>query len=163
MTDRTSPDSCRITTSGAAIQPVLWVSPEQFANFMDSDEAPFGKYVPARKTCAGNFTMPLFAAPAQPAPEPANADRTHALRASHGQAPADYLAQREIPFVPKNGGAHLIVEGRDCFIDFWPGTGKWHSRCGKKGFGVRNLVAFIETPSNAESNGHTSDPTRTPG
>ena len=55
------------TTSGAAIQPVLWVSPEQFANFMDADEAPFGKYVPARKTRAGNFTMPLFAASA-PAP-----------------------------------------------------------------------------------------------
>ena len=48
--------------------PVLWVSPEQFANFMDSDEAPVGKYVPARKTSAGNFTMPLFAARA-PAPE----------------------------------------------------------------------------------------------
>jgi dihydrofolate reductase (trimethoprim resistance protein) len=59
---------------------------------------------------------------------------------------ADYLAQRGIPFVSKNGGAHLIVEGKDCFIDFWPGTGKWHSRCGKKGFGVRNLVAFVETP-----------------
>ena len=55
--------------------PVLWVSPEQFANFMDADEAQFGRYVPARKTCAGNFTMPLFAAPAQPAAEPANADR----------------------------------------------------------------------------------------
>ena len=62
-------------TSGAAIQPVLWVSPEQFANFMDADEAQFGRYVPARKTSAGNFTMPLFAAPAQPAAEPANADR----------------------------------------------------------------------------------------
>ena len=51
--------------------PVLWLSPEQFANFVDADEAPFGKYVPARKTSAGNFTMPLFAArapaPAQPA------------------------------------------------------------------------------------------------
>ena len=58
-------------TSGAAIQPVLWVSPEQFANFMDADEAQFGRYVPARKTSAGNFTMPLFAAPAQPAAEPA--------------------------------------------------------------------------------------------
>ena len=58
-------------TSGAAIQPVLWVSPEQFANFMDADEAQFGRYVPARKTSAGNFTMPLFAAlaPAQPAAE----------------------------------------------------------------------------------------------
>ena len=53
--------------------PVLWVSPEQFANFMDADEAQFGRYVPARKTSAGNFTMPLFAArapaPAQPAAE----------------------------------------------------------------------------------------------
>ena len=103
------------TTSGAAIQPVLWVSPEQFANFMDADEAQFGRYVPARKTSAGNFTMPLFAAPAQPAaqqgaayaalPEKyylaggevptwdatqmhAFADATHALRASHGQAPS---------------------------------------------------------------------------
>lgn len=50
--------------------PVLWLSPEQFANFVDADEAPFGKYVPARKTSAGKFTMPLFAArapaPAQP-------------------------------------------------------------------------------------------------
>ena len=59
--------------------PVLWVSPEQFANFMDSDEAPFGKYVPARKTCAGNFTMPLFAAsapaPAQPASKEQPNDR----------------------------------------------------------------------------------------
>ena len=54
-------------TSGAAIQPVLWVSPEQFANFMDADDAQLGRYVPARKTSAGNFTMPLFAAPAQPA------------------------------------------------------------------------------------------------
>ena len=61
MTTTTTP------TSGAAIQPVLWVSPEQFANFMDADEAQFGRYVPARKTSAGNFTMPLFAAPAQPA------------------------------------------------------------------------------------------------
>ena len=55
--------------------PALWLSPEQFANFVDADEAPFGKYVPARKTSVGKFTMPLFAAPAQPAAEPANADR----------------------------------------------------------------------------------------
>ena len=59
-------------TSGAAIKPVLWVSPEQFANFMDADEAQFGRYIPARKTSAGNFTMPLFAAraPAESVPPP---------------------------------------------------------------------------------------------
>ena len=107
--------------------PVLWLSPEQFANFVDADEAQFGRYVPARKTSVGNFTMPLFAAltPAQPAAQqvaayatlPENyylargevptwdakrmhafADATHALRASHGQAPAavpdDFLSHK---------------------------------------------------------------------
>ena len=125
-------ETCAALAAGQATAaqpaPVLWVSPEQFANFMDADEAQFGRYVPARKTSAGNFTMPLFAAPAQPAaqqgaayaalPEPDIAvgndgrariytckdivgepyytagqlrdfaDATHALRASHGQAPA---------------------------------------------------------------------------
>jgi len=54
-----------------------------------------------------------------------------------------YLAQHGIPFEPKNNGAHLIVEGKDCYIDFWPGTGKWKTRKGKSGFGVRSLVAYI--------------------
>lgn len=74
-------------------------------------------------------------------------------RADNRENSAEYLAQHGISFVAKNGGAHLIVKGKDCFIDFWPGTGKWHSRCGKKGFGVRNLVAFIGVPSNAEVSG----------
>ena len=68
-------------------------------------------------------------------------------RADNRESSASYLRERGIPFVEKNYGAHLIVEGKDCFIDFWPGTGKWNSRCGKKGFGVRNLVAFIGVPS----------------
>lgn len=74
-------------------------------------------------------------------------------RADNRQSSAVYLQERGIPFESKNGGAHLIVEGRECFIDFWPGTGRWHSRCGKKGFGVRNLVTFIGAPSNAEVKG----------
>lgn len=67
-------------------------------------------------------------------------------RADNRENSAEYLRERGIPFVEKNNGAHLIVEGKDCFIDFWPWPGKWHSRCGKKGFGVRNLVAFICQP-----------------
>ena len=66
-------------------------------------------------------------------------------RADNRENSAEYLRTRSIPFVSNNHGAHLIVEGRDCFIDFWPGTGKWNSRCGKKGFGVRNLVEFIDS------------------
>lgn len=69
---------------------------------------------------------------------------------SNEASSSEYLRERGIPFVEKNDGAHLIVEGRECFIDFWPGTGKWNSRCGKKGFGVRNLVAFIGEPSNPQ-------------
>lgn len=82
----------------------------------------------------------------------------HEKRADNRESSAEYLAQRGIPFVSKNGGAHLVVEGKDCFIDFWPGPGKWHSRCGKKGFGVRNLVAFIGAPSNAKVTGRASGP-----
>lgn len=69
-------------------------------------------------------------------------------RANNRESSAEYLQARGIPFVEKNNGAHLVVEGKDCFIDFWPGTGRWNSRCGKSGFGVRNLVAFIGASSN---------------
>lgn len=66
-------------------------------------------------------------------------------RASNRDSSAQYLMEREIPFTSHNNGAHLIVEGKTCYIDFWPGTGKWHCRSGKKGFGVRNLVTYCQT------------------
>lgn len=65
-------------------------------------------------------------------------------RADNRKSSAIYLQENGIPFEPKNGGAHLVVEGHDCFIDFWPGTGKWITRNGHKGFGVRNLIEFIK-------------------
>jgi len=58
---------------------------------------------------------------------------------------AQYLRVREIPFTSHNNGAHLIIEGKTCYIDFWPGTGKWNCRSGKKGFGLRNLVEYCQT------------------
>ena len=64
-------------------------------------------------------------------------------RASNRDQSAEYLRNKDIPFTEHNGGAHLVVEGKSGYIDFWPGTGRWNSRCGKKGFGVRNLVTFI--------------------
>lgn len=66
-----------------------------------------------------------------------------AKRADNRDQSADYLAQRSIPFTANNMGAHLIVEGRTGYIDFWPGTGRWNTRDGHKGFGVRNLVNYI--------------------
>ena len=82
--------------------------------------------------------------------KPAMQEASQQRRASNRANSAALLRANGVPFESKNGGAHLIVEGRECPIDFWPGTGKWHSRCGKKGFGVRNLVAFIGAP-NAQS------------
>lgn len=71
-------------------------------------------------------------------------ERSKTRRASNRENSAEMLEQAGIPFVSKNEGAHLIVEGRECYIDFWPGTGKWHSRDGAKGFGVRNLLEFVK-------------------
>ena len=65
-------------------------------------------------------------------------------RANNRKNSADMLANSGISFESKNGGAHLIVEGRSCLIDFWPGTGKWNARDGKRGFGVKNLIVYIK-------------------
>lgn len=64
-------------------------------------------------------------------------------RADNRKNSASYLRERGIPFTESISGVHLIVEGRECAIDFWPGTGKWYCRSGKKGFGVRSLVEYI--------------------
>ena len=64
-------------------------------------------------------------------------------RASNRDQSAIYLTERDIVFSSNNSGAHLIVEGNSGYIDFWPGTGKWIVRKGRKGFGVKNLVNFI--------------------
>lgn len=66
-------------------------------------------------------------------------------KSNNREQSAQYLKRHDIPFETKNNGAHLIVEGKDCFVDFWPGTGKWITRKGERGFGVRNLVKFIDT------------------
>ena len=65
-------------------------------------------------------------------------------RAQNREYAVKYLERNDIPFSSKNGGAHLIVEGPTCFIDYWPGTGKWIPRDTKKqGFGLRGLIDHI--------------------
>lgn len=61
-------------------------------------------------------------------------------RADNREKSANLLTAAGIVFTTNNGGAHLIVEGADCYIDFWPGTGRWRTRKGQAGFGVRNLL-----------------------
>lgn len=53
------------------------------------------------------------------------------------------LKKEGIEFESKNCGVHLIVKC-SVIIDFWPSTGKWISRAGKQGNGVRNLLKYIQ-------------------
>ena len=70
-------------------------------------------------------------------------EHSKAKRASNRENGQKFLMEAGIPFVEKNEGAHLIVEGSSCFIDYWPGTGRWIARDGRKGFGVRNLIQHV--------------------
>ena len=66
-------------------------------------------------------------------------------RAKNRQESAEYLSLRGIEFYSNNAGVHLIVNGEEAgTIDFWPGTGKWKTKNGKQGGGVKNLVRFIK-------------------
>ena len=67
-------------------------------------------------------------------------------RAHNRESSAMLLETNGISYIRKNRGAHLIVTAsKGHIIDFWPGTGRWISRKrGKRGFGVRKLIAFIE-------------------
>lgn len=52
------------------------------------------------------------------------------------------LAAEGVPFVVKNNGAHLIVDGA---WDFYPGTGKFkHRTLPIEGRGVRNFLNRIK-------------------
>lgn len=71
-------------------------------------------------------------------------DAGKAKRENNRESSANVLRENNIHFTTNNGGIHLIVEGKDGFIDFWPGTGRWIIRgVAKSGFGVRNLVKEI--------------------
>lgn len=57
------------------------------------------------------------------------------------------LKEAGINFDPRNNNQHLIVEGFECYIDFWPSTGRWNTRFGFKGFGLANLIVYVKQPS----------------
>ena len=63
-------------------------------------------------------------------------------RAGNRDFSARLLAEAGVKFESKNGGAHLVVEGR---FDFWPGTGLWIERGkGDRRRGVRRLIEVIK-------------------
>lgn len=65
-------------------------------------------------------------------------------RSDNRENSAALLTEHGISFKTRNNGAHLIVEGRDGCIDFWPGTGKFIARDGRNGRGVFNVIKLCE-------------------
>lgn len=66
-------------------------------------------------------------------------------RSNNRKLSALYLKRQNIRFKNKNNGAHLIVEGNEGLIAFWPGTGRWISREDNKvRHGVKYLVKYIK-------------------
>lgn len=74
-----------------------------------------------------------------------------ARRAKNRSQSPKLLEAAQIPFRTHNGGAHLIVEGPECPIDFWPGNGRWKSRKGAEGFGVNNLIRHIKGATDGDN------------
>ena len=69
-------------------------------------------------------------------------------RADNRRAGAALLKEHCVPFLTKNQGCHLIVDGGHLgTVDYWPGTGRWIARTGKKsGRGIHNLLRFLQIP-----------------
>ena len=65
-------------------------------------------------------------------------------RAANRDSSAEVLTREGIAYGSKNMGAHLIVSHDNKTVDFWPGTGRWIDRVGRKGFGVRSLVDHMK-------------------
>lgn len=53
------------------------------------------------------------------------------------------LKDTAVKFESKNEGTHLIVESTKGKVDFWPSTGLWITRKGKRGRGVFALLEFM--------------------
>ena len=65
-------------------------------------------------------------------------------RADNRETSAAHLRVCGVQFEARNDGAHLIItRQRKAVIDFWPGTGKWIERNGKKGHGIKSLCALL--------------------
>lgn len=65
-------------------------------------------------------------------------------RAANRDHAPTLLKASNIHYIRSNGGTHLIVQDGPNWIDFWPGTGLWHSRDGRKGRGIQKLLNLLQ-------------------
>lgn len=71
-------------------------------------------------------------------------ERSKEKRAHNTVASTSILINKNVSFESKNNGAHLIVSHNGKVVDFWPATGKFICRSGKKDArGIRPLLKYI--------------------
>jgi hypothetical protein len=76
-----------------------------------------------------------------------NYSKAKKQRNKHGST--SLLESNNIKFDSKNNGVHLIIDGCDEIIDFYPSTGLWIIRSKQiKSRGVRKLINRIKNRSN---------------
>jgi hypothetical protein len=68
-------------------------------------------------------------------------------RASNQENSTAILRALSLKFEQKNNGVHLIVKHNEKTVDFWPSTGRFICRSGKKGdYGIFNLLKHLGIP-----------------
>lgn len=59
---------------------------------------------------------------------------------SNKEYSTELLKNKGVKYESRNAGVHLIIHTEDGLIDFWPSTGKFITRKGVSGRGVKNLL-----------------------
>lgn len=72
-------------------------------------------------------------------------------RANNRERSLEILREHKVSHQVKNAGAHIVVKHAGVALDFWPGTGRWIERGGKKRegrgvFGVLKALAVEVKP-----------------
>lgn len=70
-------------------------------------------------------------------------ERNRIIKTQRVPAAMEVLNRCCVKFDRRNNDQHLIIEGFDCFIDFWPSTGNWATRLGEKGRGLNGLLKLM--------------------
>jgi len=55
-----------------------------------------------------------------------------------------------VEFKSHSNGIHLVIEGTEVKIDFWPSTSKFKTRDGHEGRGVYNMLRHCNVEENEE-------------
>lgn len=72
-------------------------------------------------------------------------ERARQKREKNKESSTEILIKHGVAFESKNEGIHLIVRHASKIVDFWPSTGRFICRSGKRDdHGVFNLLKYLK-------------------